>query len=83
MKWYEVLSELSLEADKIDFLKDLLTPKELLDLEERFKVCKLLCEKELSYRKIKELTGASLTTIGRVARVLKEGTGYKKALDKK
>ena len=66
------------------FLKDLCTPAELRSLEERWKVCQLLAKETLSYREIHAITGASLTTIGRVARFLKEEKygGYKNILNK-
>lgn len=54
------------------FFKDLCTPQELRALAERWRVCKLLNAGDLSYRDINEKTGASLATIGRVARFLKE-----------
>ena len=65
------------------FLKDLCTPAELRSLEERWKVCKLLAKETLYYREIHAITGASLTTIGRVARFLKEEKygGYKNILN--
>ena len=64
------------------FLKDLCTPAELRSLEERWKVCQLLAKENLSYREIHTITGASLTTIGRVARFLKEERygGYRNIL---
>jgi TrpR-related protein YerC/YecD len=54
------------------FLKDLCTPQEITALSERWKVCQLLSSEQYSYRDIHALTGASLTTIGRVARFLKD-----------
>ncbi len=67
-----------------NFFKDLCTPTELRSLEERWKVCQLLAKEDLSYREIHTLTGASLTTIGRVARFLKEEKygGYRNILKK-
>ena len=64
------------------FLKDLCTPQELEVLTERWRVCKLLHQDELSYREIHRISGASLTTIGRVARFLKIETnrGYLRVL---
>lgn len=61
------------------FLKDLCTPKEITDMAERFAVSELLDRSDLSYRDIQRITGASLTTIGRVARFLKTEPykGYK------
>ncbi|AXK60352.1 YerC/YecD family TrpR-related protein [Candidatus Chromulinivorax destructor] len=52
------------------FLKDLCTPQEIKALSERWRVCKLLSTTELSYRDINSKIGASLATIGRVARFL-------------
>ncbi|HSW73696.1 MAG TPA: YerC/YecD family TrpR-related protein [Candidatus Limnocylindria bacterium] len=54
------------------FFKDLCTPQEIKALAERWRVCKLLHEGNLSYREIHTVTGASLATIGRVARFLKD-----------
>jgi len=77
---------LLLESRKevFNFLKDLCTPQEIQALAERWRVCRLLDQGNLSYREIHSLTGASLTTIGRVARFLKEEPyhGYKKILEK-
>lgn len=66
------------------FLRDLLTPKELSSLVERWKVCQLLERGDLSYREIHALTKASLTTIGRVARFIHEekNHGYRLVLDR-
>jgi TrpR-related protein YerC/YecD len=67
-----------------NFLKDLCTPQEILALNERWRVCQLLAQEDLSYREIHSLTGASLTTIGRVARFLKTEPyhGYRLLLDR-
>jgi TrpR-related protein YerC/YecD len=61
------------------FLKDLCTPAELQALVDRWQVVAYL-EKGLPYRQIHDLTGVSVTTIGRVARFLSDGFGgYEKA----
>jgi TrpR-related protein YerC/YecD len=67
-----------------NFLKDLCTPQEISTLAERWRVCQLLEKGDLSYREIHSLTGASLTTIGRVARFLKDESyhGYQTILNK-
>ena len=57
-----------------NFLKDLCTPAELQALVDRWQVVSLL-EQDIPYRKINELTGVSVTTIGRVARFLHDGFG--------
>ena len=62
------------------FLKDLCTPAELQALVDRWQVVELL-QQELPYRRIHDLTGVSVTTIGRVARFLTDGFGgYQAAL---
>ncbi len=63
------------------FLKDLCTPAELQALVDRWQVV-LLLDEGLAYRRIQELTGVSVTTVGRVARYLGDGYGgYQKALE--
>jgi len=66
------------------FLVDLCTPAELRALAERWHVAKLLDAGEQSYRDINALTGISTTTIGRVARFLKDEPhqGYRAVLDR-
>ena len=56
------------------FFKDLCTPAELQALVDRWQVVEYL-EQGLPYRKIHDLTGVSVTTIGRVARFLSDGFG--------
>ena len=65
-----------------NFLRDLCTPAELQALIDRWQVVELL-EQGLTYRKIHDLTGVSVTTIGRVARFLTDGFGgYRAAIDR-
>ena len=65
-----------------DFFKDLCTPAELQALVDRWHVVELLQE-GLPYRRIHDLTGVSVTTIGRVARFLTDGFGgYQTALER-
>ena len=65
-----------------NFLRDLCTPAELQALVDRWQVVELL-EAGLTYRRINELTGVSVTTIGRVARFLADGFGgYRTAIDR-
>lgn len=61
------------------FLDDLCTPAELEALADRWSVVPLLAD-GVSYRTIHERTGVSVTTVGRVARCLEHGTGYRSAL---
>jgi len=66
------------------FLVDLCTPAELRALAERWHVAQILDVGEQSYREINALTGVSTTTIGRVARFLKDEPhqGYRTVLDR-
>ena len=65
-----------------NFFKDLCTPAELQALVDRWQVVELL-EQELPYRRIHDLTGVSVTTVGRVARFLSDGFGgYRTAFDR-
>ena len=56
------------------FLDDLCTPAEIEALADRWSVVPLLAG-GMPYRRIHELTGVSVTTIGRVARFLSDGFG--------
>lgn len=69
---YEALLLIKTVSEMNCFLKDLCTPQEIRSLAERWRVCKLLHAGDLSYREISNKTGASLATIGRVARFLKD-----------
>jgi len=64
------------------FFEDLCTPAELQALVDRWQVVEYL-QKDLPYRKIHDLTGVSVTTIGRVARCLSDGSGgYQTAIER-
>lgn len=67
----KILLLLETEEEALNFLKDLCTPTELLAFAERWQICMSLNE-GLSYREIHTQLGASLTTIGRVARFFKD-----------
>ena len=71
-------------AEMRAFLDDLCTPSEMRAFAERFKVARLLDEGQLSYRDIALRTGASTTTVTRVARFLREmpHKGYRLVLDR-
>lgn len=80
----DTLLTLEKREEAYNFLKDLCTPQEIKAIAERWQVCRLLDVGDLSYRDINALTGASLSTIGRVARFLKDESykGYRIALDR-
>jgi len=79
---YRALLMLETEAECRRFLADLCTRAELEALVDRWSVVPLL-EDGLPYRRIHDMTGVSVTTIGRVARFLSAGNGgYRTVLDR-
>jgi len=79
---YQALLALRTEQECKSFLNDLCTPAELEALVDRWSVVAYL-DDGTPYRKIHELTGVSVTTIGRVARFLTNGNGgYRVVLDR-
>lgn len=76
----QALVSLTDVEDCRNFLLDLCTPAELQALVDRWQVVEYL-ENGVTYRRINELTGVSVTTVGRVARCLADGHGgYRTAL---
>ncbi|NOX68882.1 MAG: hypothetical protein GXP15_06830 [Gammaproteobacteria bacterium] len=71
---FEAIDRLSDARECRNFFKDLCTPAELQALVDRWQVVGLL-QKNLPYRRIHDMTGVSVTTIGRVARFLSDGFG--------
>jgi len=68
--------------ERRNFFKDLCTPAELQALVDRWQVVGLL-RQELPYCRIHDMTGVSVTTIGRVARFLSDGFGgYEAAIER-
>jgi TrpR-related protein YerC/YecD len=77
---FRALISLQTVTECRNFLRDLCTPAELQALVDRWQVVELL-ERGLTYRRIHDLTGVSVTTIGRVARFLADGFGgYRTAI---
>ena len=77
---YRAILTLRTENECRRFFTDLCTPAELEALVDRWAVVAHLAD-NLPYRKIHDLTGVSVTTIGRVARFLTAGNGgYKTVL---
>ncbi|MBH97982.1 MAG: TrpR, YerC/YecD [Rhodospirillaceae bacterium] len=79
---YQTILTLENENECRCFFSDLCTPAELEALIDRWAVVPHIAN-GLPYRRIHEMTGVSVTTIGRVARFLTDGSGgYKNALKK-
>lgn len=71
---YEAFARINSSEEAQKFIMDLCTPAELQALADRWQIV-LHLKQGLSYRQIHELTGISVTTIGRVARSLSYGAG--------
>ncbi|MCQ2451114.1 MAG: YerC/YecD family TrpR-related protein [Clostridia bacterium] len=81
-KLCEALLTLKTKEECYDFLDDLCTIKEILDISQRFSVALRLSQKA-SYNKISQETGASTATISRVSKCYEYGTGgYKNVIKK-
>lgn len=57
-----------------DFLDDLLTEEEILDLAQRLKIAKLIIDGK-TYDEIAEKVGTSTSTVSKIGQVLKYGKG--------
>ena len=78
----EALLSLRSAGEARAFLEDLCTPAELEAMSDRWRVVPLLVA-DVPYREIHDLTGVSVTTIGRVARCLDLGAGgYRIAVER-
>ena len=70
------------EKECMDFLEDICTIKEIMDISQRLSVARQL-KKGLSYNEISKLTGASTATISRVCKCYEYGSGsYKKIIER-
>ena len=79
---FDALLALRNTTEMRSFFTDLCTPAELQALVDRWQVVEYL-QQDLPYRKIHDLTGVSVTTIGRVARCLTDGSGgYQTAINR-
>ncbi|HPU94734.1 MAG TPA: YerC/YecD family TrpR-related protein [Candidatus Gracilibacteria bacterium] len=71
---FTAISSLTTPEECKKFFRDLCTLSEINGMTERFQVAKRILNKE-SYRSISEATGASTTTVTRVAHWLHHGMG--------
>lgn len=79
---FSAIASLRTTGECRNFFFDLCTPAELQALVDRWQVVELL-QQDLPYRRIHDLTGVSVTTIGRVARFLSDGYGgYQVAIER-
>ncbi len=81
-KLCEALLTLKTKEECYEFLDDVCTIKEVLEISQRLSVALLLAEKT-SYNEISQQTGASTATISRVSKCFEYGAGgYKKVIEK-
>ncbi len=74
MEIYEAILQLQTPEECFKFFKDVCSDHEMLSMEQRYHVAKMLNEGR-TYIDIQEETKASTATISRVARVFADGTG--------
>jgi len=80
---YRAILSLKDMREAKSFLRDLLTEVEIYEFAERWKVARMLAS-GVPYTKIIRVTGLSSTTVARVARWVKKGTGgYRLVLQRK
>lgn len=76
------MSTLKTKTELADFLRDLMTVKELKDISQRWQIV-LMLEKKVPYLEIAKQVGVSTTTVTRVALWLNHGqNGYRTALSR-
>lgn len=76
------LSKLESKEEAYDFLEDICTISEILDMSQRLYVAELLCSGE-NYSSVGQKTRASSATISRVSKCLTYGTGgYKRMIER-
>jgi TrpR-related protein YerC/YecD len=79
----EAVLSLSGPDEVYAFLQDIATVREIHDMAQRLAVARMLADGE-HYDRVREVTGASTTTISRVSRCLNYGAdGYRTVLDRK
>jgi TrpR-related protein YerC/YecD len=80
---YKAILSLKDVKEAKPFFRDLLTEGEIYEFAERWKVARMLAN-GVPYTKIIKATGLSSTTVARVARWVKKGTGgYRLILQRK
>lgn len=73
---FKALLLLKTEREIERFLGDLLTPSEIKEFSNRWKVAQML-DKKISYEKIEKASGMSTTTIARISKWLSGQLGFK------
>ncbi len=71
---YQAIASLKTSAEVQSFFNDLCTPTEIQAMADRWWVVDLV-KQGIPYRQIHDMTGVSVTTIGRVARYIAMGAG--------
>ncbi|MBI3103760.1 helix-turn-helix domain-containing protein [Candidatus Daviesbacteria bacterium] len=78
----DTLKKLRSSKDLSNFIDDLLTEEEILDLAQRIKIAKLILE-ENTYDEIAEKVGTSTSTVSKIGQIIKYGNnGLEKVLGK-
>ncbi len=75
----KLLFSIEKEQELHNFLEDILTPQEIIEIGERIHLCRQLLQGK-TQREIAEDLGISVTTVNRGARMIKFGTGWLKTV---
>ncbi len=70
-----ILAKIDSKDDIYNFMRDLLSENEMIEISNRFNVAKMLNNK-LSYKKIEEITWMSSTTIARISKFLNSDNSW-------
>ena len=71
---FEAVARLKNKDEARRFLRDLLTPQEIVEFSRRWQAARMLSERN-SYTKVEKTTGLSSATVARVSRWLNNGLG--------
>ena len=66
--------QLKTKQDQADFIDDLFTEEEILDLAQRLKIAKLIIEGK-TYEEISPEVGTSTSTVSKIGQIIKFGKG--------
>ena len=79
----DILRKLKSSKDLSNFLDDLLTEEEILDLAQRLKIAKIILDGKTN-DEIAEKVGTSTSTVSKIGQIIKYGKGgIEKAIEKK
>ena len=81
---YKAFMSIKNEKEFDNFLRDICTPDEMVSINKRWEIAKLLSDKKLSQSEISQKLNTGLATVSRVARSLNDKStgGYRTVLSR-